>query len=245
MPPFAPECDGSSSTNDDDFSKDVSTPLHESGNDDTLDSSSRHVHFGTVEEMGSPRHTKHVSFHTLVGVQEVLSYKNYTEEELKATWFDVDDMRRMKITARTEARLLENKCLMPSKAFTQRGLECRTKNGANLKKTTRSNSFAAVFLEIEYQREEKIYDEQAIVDAYFTYSLPAALAAQRLAKRDAIEAKRCWSPDGIYRKSLTYDSLAEEKAPKKKRSPRNKIERCTPKRELKRAQREFKNVSLD
>ena len=53
-----------------------------------------------------------VSFGAFVAVREVLSRKNYTSEELGASWFDLDDICRMRKTefrAKTSLPAASNK----------------------------------------------------------------------------------------------------------------------------------------
>jgi hypothetical protein len=176
MAPLMQDGDISLSSHDDALGHNkVATPLHES-------------------------FRKQVSFGPMVRVQEVLSRKNFTREELDATWYDLNDVQRMREIARTEAKLVDSGNFIKGKNISYRGLEAKTKKGAKWKRDIRMNSFAAVFLEIDFQKEEKNWDERAIADAYFTYSLPCTMAAQKLGKLDEIEARRIWNiPKNVWR----------------------------------------------
>ncbi len=144
---------------------------------------------------------KQVSFGPFVGVQEILSRKDFKTEEIKASWYDVEEVSCMRGIARAEARLVESGHLVQSKEVSIRGLEQRTKKGSKKKKQIRLNSFAAVFLEMDFQRAENIFDDEAIAEAYFKYSMPSAMAAQRVGRRDEIEARKSWrSPTHCYQK---------------------------------------------
>lgn len=186
MAPLMQDVEASLSSHDDGFPilKDsIATPLHES--------------------CGIAPNTpmKQVSYAPFVAIREIPSWRDYTEDEIKATWYDVEDVSCMRGIARTEAKLVESGHLVESKEVSIRGLETRTKKGSKKKKEIRMNSYAAVFLEIDFQKAEAIVDDDAISDAYFKYSTPSIMIARRLARRDEIEAKRCWrSPTHCYQK---------------------------------------------
>ena len=168
-------------------------PLMEELTDVSLSS---HEGFTDRKRSVAPLHitgrTKHVSFGPFVAIQEILSRKNFTPQELKATWYDLDEVSCMRGIARTEAKLLESGHLTGSREVSIRGLEQRTKKGSKEKKEVRMNSYAAVFLELDYQKAEGFIDDEALAEAYFTYSMPCATTAQQTGRRDEIEARRTW-----------------------------------------------------
>ena len=144
---------------------------------------------------------KRVSFGPFVAVQEILSRTDFTTEELEDTWYDVEEINCLRGIARAEAKLLESGHLVETKEVSIRGLEQRTKKGSKKKKRLRMNSFAAVLLEMDFQRAECIFDDEAISEAYFKYSMPSAMAAQRVGRRDEIEARKSWrSPTHSHQK---------------------------------------------
>lgn len=128
---------------------------------------------------------RQVSFSPMVMIVDVMSLSEYTPDEVKASWLNIDDMRRMRDEARSEAKLLDAGLLLPEKS---RGLEHRTRDGLKRKRRNRKRAYAAVFCEIEFQREEEILDEDAIADAYYACSDPCAIAAQQIGERDVLEA---------------------------------------------------------
>jgi hypothetical protein len=167
MAPLIQDIDLYSLSHDDVFGhKDIVAPLHQS-------------------TMRSPRR---VSFGGMVATYEVMSRADYTHEELAASWFDRDDMRRMKENARSEAKLVDSGLLVQGPDVSIRGLESRTREGMKRKRQSRLNAYAAVFFEIDCQQEEGYCDEDLVADAYFTYSEPCAMTAQMIGKRDEIEA---------------------------------------------------------
>merc|ERR1712224_134311 len=134
-------------------------------------------------------HTKYVSFVEVTQTYEVINRNEFTQNERKAYWYNGEDMRRMKINARSEAKLLESGFLFESDDDSIRGLECRTKHGIRLKKKNRREAYDAVFCEIEYQENENHFDDQAIADIYFSCSNPCQMSAQEIAKQDEIDVK--------------------------------------------------------
>lgn len=132
--------------------------------------------------------SRRVSFGAMVATYEVMSRVDYTHEELEASWFDRDDMRRMKENARSDAKLVDSGLLVQGTDVSIRGLESRTREGIKRKRRSRMNAYAAVFFEIDCQQQEEFFDDDLIADAYFTYSEPCAMTAQMIGKRDEIEA---------------------------------------------------------
>ena len=174
MAPLIQECDSSFSFSDDlfDHQKSIADPLHfhESAMSCT-----------TTTTTASPK--KSVSFAPMMRVTEVMSRYEYTGDELEASFYDPEDLRVFKETARFEGRLLEAGRLCP-RTGTPRGIEHRTRDGLKSKRRNRFNAYAAVFFEIDCG------DEDTIADAYYTYSEPCAAVAHALGKRDELEAMR-------------------------------------------------------
>ena len=135
---------------------------------------------------------RRVSFGAKVDIYEVMSRADYSTEELEASWFDRDDMLRMREKSRSEAKLLDSCLLVPGTGVSIRGLESRTRIGRKIAKIRRTNAYAAVFCEIHCQQRLNFYEEElfanAIADSYFTYSKPCAMTAHMIGKRDEIEA---------------------------------------------------------
>jgi len=129
-----------------------------------------------------------VSFGAVVTTYEHTSWVDYTAEEIEASWFDRDDMRRMKENAKSEAKLVESGLLVESKDVSIRGLESRARTGIRRKRQNRMNAYAAIFFEVDCQEEEGFFNEELIADAYFVYSEPCHVSAQMIGKRDEIEA---------------------------------------------------------
>ena len=112
--------------------------------------------------------------------------------------------------------------LVESKDVSIRGLESRTKKGSKKKKIIRINSFAAVFLELDFQKAQDFYDDEAIAEAYFKYSMPSSISAQRIGKKDESQARRCWrSPTHCYQKETIRGQAESGKRRGSRRSTRS------------------------
>ena len=157
------------------------TDLHVSSYDDVFEHKS----------MIAPLHqsSTRVSFGATVDMCEVMSRSEYTQEELKASWFDRDELRRMKENTKSEGKLVEQGLLLNGPDVSIRGLEAKTRAGMKRKRQNRLNAYAAVFFEIDRQEYEGYFDEDLIADAYFNYSEQCAVSAQMIGKRDEVEAK--------------------------------------------------------
>ena len=166
MPPFSNDIDiscRSTATNEDFFDHKPFAPLHES--------------VGT---------SRGVSFAPMAIIHDVMGLDDYTDDELDASWFRIEELLRMKETARSEAKLLEKGVLMKEKI---RGIEHKTREGIMRKRLHRNGAYASIFCELDFQHDEDILDEQSIADAYAPYSKACLAEAQLMAERDALEAK--------------------------------------------------------
>ena len=167
MPPLMQQdVDVSLSSHDDAFdaAKAVATPLHES--------------------CTSTPTPKRVWFDPFVEIQETIHRTDFTEEEKEITWYSVEEVSSMRAIARNEARLVETEDLVESKDVSIRGLESRTKKGSRKKKILRMNSFAAVFLELDFQKAQDFYDDEAIAEATYVRKYKSILSV-------GMESYRC------------------------------------------------------
>ncbi|KAL3911046.1 MAG: hypothetical protein SGILL_007439, partial [Bacillariaceae sp.] len=140
-------------------------------------------------EQQQSQQRRNVSFTETVIVHRVINREDFSVEETTASWYDRQDLRQMKDSAKAEARLVESGVLAESEDCSIRGLESKTSNGIRAKRQSRMNAYAAVFFEIDSQEDMCIRDEDAIADAYFTYSESSLVTAQMIGVRDAEIAK--------------------------------------------------------
>lgn len=168
MAPLIDNSDLSASSQDEIFDvKTGSVPLHE------------------LTDCTAPRR---VSFFPMSVTYGVLSRDDYSAEEFKASWFNVDDMLRMKQDARSTAKLYRSGSLVTSKNACIRGLESRTREGMKRKREARLNTYSTVFSELDKQRKNDVYAQELVAHAYSYYSQQSARLAQSLGKQDAVEA---------------------------------------------------------
>ena len=135
---------------------------------------------------------RQVSFNPMSICYDVMHLDDYSDDEMEASWFSADDFAKMREVARAEVHMLEAGLLVETRI---RGLEHRTRQGIRRKRHSRERAYRAVFEEIDCQIDEEIIDEFSIAEAYYIHSRAAAIFAQRVAKKDAIEANK------IYKKS--------------------------------------------
>ncbi len=142
---------------------------------------------------------KRVWFAAMTVEYDVMNRYEYTPEELQASWFDATEMKTIKDTAKSEAKLLAKGLLQETPDFSIRGLEQKTRKGILRKRKRRSNAYMAVFFEIDAQHEEGICDDELVADAYYMYTEPCAIEAGNIAQQDAADAR------AIYLQTIRLD----------------------------------------
>jgi hypothetical protein len=163
MVPLIHDTDISISNHEDVFDKKTScSPLH--------------------ERTPSPR----VSFYPMTMTYDVLNLDDYSNEELNSSFYNPDDMLRMKKAVRAAGKFLANGRL--PKHVPTRGIENRTREGMKRKRQARIDTYAAVFLESDTQKKLGMYCEELIANAYSFYSETSARAARLMGKQDELEA---------------------------------------------------------
>lgn len=186
--------------------------------------------FAAAKAIAAPLHEsctaaptpKRVWFDPFAEIQETINRKEFSSEEKQITWYSVEEVSSMRAIARNEARLVETGDLVESKDVSIRGLESRTKKGSKKKKIIRMNSFAAVFLELDFQKAQDFYDDEQIAEAYFKYSMPSSISAQQIGKKDESQARRCWrSPTHCYQKETMRGQAESGKRRGSRRSTRS------------------------
>ena len=169
-----------------------------SSHDDLFDLKTRNIAplHELEKETGS---TRRVSFCPMSLKYDVMNRENYSHEEFKASWFDIDDMLRMKEDARSTARLYCSGSLaLGGDGVSMRGLEHRTREGMKRKRRARMNSYAAVFFELSKRRKNDAYAQEMVAQSYSFYSQQSVKDAQSVARRDAAEAIAIYRKDGCF-----------------------------------------------
>ena len=132
---------------------------------------------------------KRVWFASMTVEYDVMNRYEYTIEERKNSWFDPTEMKTIRDAAKSEAKLVEKGLLQETADFSVRGLEQKTRRGVLRKRKRRTNAYLAVFFEIDAQNEEGFSDDELVADAYYLYTEPCAIEAEKIAQQDAAEAR--------------------------------------------------------
>ena len=120
-------------------------------------------------------------------VRPCLHIDNYTDEEIENSWYNTEEIRCIKIEmiltviARKKGRQLDSD-------QTFRGLECRTKEGSNLRSLNKVTGVEAVFDEQDNQYSIGVCDEELIQEAYRKKSAKCQIYARIMGKKDEQEA---------------------------------------------------------
>lgn len=145
---------------------------------------------------------RRVSFCGMAITYDEMSRKDYTPEEVDASWFNLTDMRRMRRDANYDAKRLlaaaKSDRLLPGSSVSIRGLESRTKEGVKIRRQTRTNTYLAVFL-VESHQENDFLADEFVANSYSFISEPCLKAAQAIGRRDEIEAMTIYK---IHKKQL-------------------------------------------
>jgi hypothetical protein len=135
-----------------------------------------------------PRRT--ISFSFVVQVREVMSIKDYSDEEIKNAWYSVMELKQVK----AEAKAILNKIArceseQDNEEWTSRGLEGRTREGNKEKFQHRRFSQSVVFMEQDQQEANGIHDPEFLADVYLERTMYSQFIAESNGSRDAKEAK--------------------------------------------------------
>lgn len=169
-----------------------------SSHDDLFDLKTRNIAplHELANERGSP--TRRVSFSRMSMKYNVMNRDDYSAEEFKASWFDIDDMIRMKEDARSTAKLYCSGSLILGEEVSMRGLEHRTREGIKRKRKARMNSYGAVFYELSKQRKDDAYAQEMVAQSYAFYSQNSVKEALSVARQDEAEAIAIYGKDDCF-----------------------------------------------
>lgn len=118
--------------------------------------------------------------------QTILHLDNYSNKEIKRTWYRSKDYEKMMMTALEDVRRAGKKKNSKNQDATdQRGLEAWTPKGAERSKLLKDNAVQAVWNEQSFQWDKGIFDPDRIRDCYIPYSTGALDAARERALVDA------------------------------------------------------------
>lgn len=129
-----------------------------------------------------------VSFKESVRVRPTLSYKNYTEDELEATWYTETETLQI----RYQTKLVVQQMMKKSTAskVDGRGLEYRTKHGYKERKAARMTSRQIVLDEQLRQKEMEDYDPTYLALLYTDACVSSKTTAHKFGLMDESIAKQ-------------------------------------------------------
>ena len=129
-----------------------------------------------------------VTFKESVRVRPTLSYKDYTEEELEATWYT--EIETVSIRYQTKLTVQQMMKKDTASKVEGRGLEYRTKHGYNERKQARKNSRQIVFDEQARQTEMGDYDPTYLAMLYADACTSSTTTAHKFGVMDESIAKQ-------------------------------------------------------
>jgi hypothetical protein len=139
---------------------------------------------------------KSVRFSPTATVRRTWSARDFTDEEIRSSWYQSNENKQMRQDCAVQVRLFEaeergeidlgNK----EELFCVRGLETHMEKSHTLKMIDRQNALFAVLCEQEAQieRGECQYDDEAIAMAYKAMTAASQKRAQLMGVRDRNEA---------------------------------------------------------
>ena len=125
-----------------------------------------------------------VSFAESHEVMEIVHVDDLSAEEIAALWFTKDDYRDMS----AEDSLIINSMMLgktPNFEDCTRGLEGRTPEGSDNKKSTTLDAINAVIDEQDRQRARGIFDPEALAKVYMEITAAPARAAHKQGIHDS------------------------------------------------------------
>jgi hypothetical protein len=146
-----------------------------------------------VEMIGSFKPTlprRKVAFDKVVKVRKTLNISNYTQDEIRDTWYTQEDMLRIYTENRAIVALVDKNGGQLSEndhtTSTIRGMECRTRQGALRRMKNKILSRKVVLREQERQRDNKDVrnDPEYIYLVYYSIASKCQTEAIELALED-------------------------------------------------------------
>lgn len=132
----------------------------------------------TTEEMTN------VSFQNKVKVRFIESHREYTEEEVRRTWYQDEDYNRITRDCCKQIQKSEVGKVLKADKYCSRGLESHTRLGSLCKKQNRRNGFEAVLREQNEQFQLGVVDDEAIACVYHNVTSSCQLWASAIGLRD-------------------------------------------------------------
>jgi hypothetical protein len=132
------------------------------------------------ESIKSIKAQRGVRFLPVVYVREILSVKNYTEDEKRNTWYSKEENLKRKADLSMESTNKDGKHCF-------RGLEGRSREGLRKRRLNRLCAWMSVFEEQERQRDLGIHTPMAIAIVYSFSVQKCCIEAYKTALLDELE----------------------------------------------------------
>ena len=142
----------------------------------------------TVSPLSTPRH---VTFSEVVKVKTALHLNDFSDDEIKASWYDMDDFDAMKRSARKVVYAIKNGMVdkLPADCCI-RGLELKIDSERRRRRVANIDAaIDAVLEEQEYQFEQGVTEPASLALAYSTASLAASREAHNRGLQDRFDAQ--------------------------------------------------------
>eukprot|EP00540_Astrosyne_radiata_P011963 CAMPEP_0116838470 /NCGR_PEP_ID=MMETSP0418-20121206/9232_1 /TAXON_ID=1158023 /ORGANISM="Astrosyne radiata, Strain 13vi08-1A" /LENGTH=206 /DNA_ID=CAMNT_0004468479 /DNA_START=29 /DNA_END=649 /DNA_ORIENTATION=+ len=142
-----------------------------------------------------PAASKSVSFNETVNVHFIIHSNDLNDEEFFNTWYQKRDFQMMRVEfAETVAMITEGTFEGDSNEHSSRGLEYRTRVGAQRRKLNKLHALCAVLKEQDRQMDMGVLDEDELQRVYMEQSAHCKEAARYLAIEDEEEAMTIFEP---------------------------------------------------
>jgi hypothetical protein len=148
-----------------------------------------------------------VKFHNTVRVRETIHMNDYSDDEIRRSWYTKVELKRIKEDLRRIAYLIQTEELDDYECW--RGLESRIGERAGRRNKIISYAIRVVLWEQEQQSRKRIIDAFAIAEAYLPVSKLSAVMAHNIGLQDESETHSC------------YDTSIESQKKIKKKKPQN------------------------
>ena len=117
-------------------------------------------------------------------MKPALHINNYSDEEIKSTWFNQEELQRIREKADRTIGLMEQDRYINSRKDCTRGLECRTRYGARQRRQNTKNARTTVLHEQDIQRYDGNIDIERLAFVYAYVSSQSYIAARMAGESD-------------------------------------------------------------
>jgi hypothetical protein len=145
------------------------------------------------EKKSSRRKKCSVSWNSDVNCLSILSLDHYSEQELEAVWYTLEEYQAFKngckeaiVRMREKGKKIKDN----DEEVCCRGLECLTKKGGKIRQRNRQGVWCAVLLEQELQVKQNVFDALILSRVSIMSSLPARKAARDRGHEDQHHQRR-------------------------------------------------------